>query len=253
MMLTGVLRLMAASIVPGGGVLLSGWSPATALALYWIENTIGGLTMAVRIAVHQRVTGLAGHGRGHMNASYTLSNGSTTVRRNFRSFLAEFLVTTIAFNIGHLIFLFAVMGFILPGGPDLQAIQQGLTLILVCHGLALTFDLRRLDEWPFARLKKQANLLIGRVVLVHLAILGGMVFLAFRNTTDSFFGVFLGLKFLSDLGTILPQYDPREPPRWLVTVMKRIPSQTGESFEDYWRRTRAAEIAQAEHDEQVIR
>ena len=41
----------------------------------------------------------------------------------------------------------------------------------------------------------------------------------------------------------------REPPRWLVRIMKLIPDQKGESFEAYWRRTRAEEDAKAAEDE----
>jgi hypothetical protein len=251
--LTGTLRVFAGSVVPGGGVLLAGWSPATALLLYWVENFVGGLSMAARIALHRRMTQLAGHGRRQLNSTVTVSESGRTMRQvHFGSFLAEFLTMSLGFNVGHAIFLAALMGFVLPEGPDLDAVRQGVILIVVFHMGALTFDAWHIDRWPFARLKQQANRLMGRVVLVHLALVGGMFLAVSRDAPSSFFSVFIALKLVTDIGAVLPQVDPKEPPRWLVAVMKRFPKQKGESFEDYWRRTRSAELAQAEQDEQVL-
>jgi hypothetical protein len=93
--------------------------------------------------------------------------------------------------------------------------------------------------------------MMSRVIVVHMSILGGMVFFAWRDTPGAFFSVFVWLKTLADIGTMLPQWNPREPPRWLARVMNRIGNQKGERFEDYWRRTRKEEDAQAASDEQV--
>jgi hypothetical protein len=76
-----------------------------------------------------------------------------------------------------------------------------------------------------------------------------MLFLAWRGTPGAFFSVFVWLKFFSDIGSQLPQWNPREPPRWLVRFMALFPKQKGETFEEYWRRTRVEEEAQAENDE----
>ena len=51
-MLSRLLRLIASSAVPGGGYLLGQWSPATALALYWFENLVGGAAMAMTFHPH---------------------------------------------------------------------------------------------------------------------------------------------------------------------------------------------------------
>lgn len=39
-----------------GGAHLAGWSPATALTLYWCGNLSGATPVAQRIAVHRAVT-----------------------------------------------------------------------------------------------------------------------------------------------------------------------------------------------------
>lgn len=79
-----------------------------------------------------------------------------------------------------------------------------------------------------------------------------MFFMAWRETPGAFFGVFVALKAVSDVGSILPQWNPREPPRWLVKATSLFPKQKGESFEDYWRRTRKVDDAQAANDEERL-
>lgn len=249
--LARLLRLAAASVVPGGGFLVGGWSAATALTLYWVDNVVGSVAMGARIFLHRRWTGVSGHRRPHMNVTVTTSGRDGVVTRTeFRSFLAEFLVSSLMFSLAHGVFLAAVLGYILER-PDWEATRQGAIGVAACHALALSFDSVRLDEWPFARLKDQALRVMGRVVLIHLALPGGLLLMAWRGTPDSFFGVFVGLKLLADIGTMLPRANPDAPPRWLFTVMKRVPRQKGETFEQYWRRTRARERREEARDEQV--
>jgi hypothetical protein len=248
--LASVLRLSAASVVPGGGFLFGGWSPATALALYWIDNLVSAVVMSARIGLHRRWTGLAGHQRGQLGATY-----STTADHEpqlFKSFLAEFLVTSVGFTLAHGVFLAAVLG-IMGQRPDTEAVQRGAIAIATLQLLAFSFDAVRLDEWPFARLKQQAIQAMSRITLVHMALLGGMMLFALRGTPGAFFTVFVWLKFFSDIGSQLPQWNPHDPPRWLVRVMSLFPKQKGESFEEYWRRTRAAEDALAAEDERATR
>jgi hypothetical protein len=66
-----LFRFLASSLVPGGGYFVAGWSPATALTLYWVDNVVGGVAMAIRILLHRRATGAAGHAREHLNAGVT--------------------------------------------------------------------------------------------------------------------------------------------------------------------------------------
>ena len=42
--------------VPIAGVFLAGWDGATALSLYWWENLIGSVLIALRILVHRVLT-----------------------------------------------------------------------------------------------------------------------------------------------------------------------------------------------------
>lgn len=246
--LARLLRLLSASVVPGGGFLFGGWSPATALTLYWIDNLVSAFVMSARIALHRRWTGLAGHGRGQLGATY--STGKDREPQVFKSFLGEFLVTSVGFTLAHGVFLAVVLGMI-GQRPDAEVVRQGAIGIAILQLLALAFDTVHLDQWPFARIKHQAIQAMSRITLVHMALLGGMALFALRGTPGAFFTVFVWLKFFSDIGSQLPQWNPREPPRWLVSLMGLFPKQKGETFEEYWRRTRAAEDALAAQDERA--
>jgi hypothetical protein len=248
-----LLRFFAASVVPGGGYFLAGWSPSTTLALYWVDTFVGTIATAIRIKLHHRWTGLAGHTRRQINTPMTYRRGERPTRTlAFGSFLAEFLVISLVFTLAHGVFLLAILGFVLER-PNDDNLRQGALGILACHGLSLGIDTFNLERWPFARIRDTAHKLLGRVIVVHLSILGGMAFMAWRDTPGAFFGVFVWLKALTDLGTFLPQYNPREPPRWLVNLMNVVPSKKGETFEEFWRRSRAAEEAAAVADEERIR
>lgn len=247
--LGALFRLFGGNAVPGGGFLLAGWSPATALTLYWIDNVIGSMATALRIELHRRWTGASGHARGQLGATYR--TGKHAPEKSFTSFLAEFVGTSLAFSLAQGVFLAFVLFGVIDQMPDRNHVRQGAAVILVAHLLALAVDTRGLASWPFAQLRDQAQRMMGRVVLVHLAILGGMVFLASRGTPGAFFSVFIALKFLADAGTLMPRYEPGdEPPRLLVWMTSVFPAQNGESFTEYWKRTRAIERTQAEQDEQ---
>jgi hypothetical protein len=250
-MLAKFFRLFAASVVPGGGFLLGGWSPATALTLYWVDTLVGAFAMGVRIALHRRWTKVSGHERGQLGATFAVSSsGEEMTPVVFKSFLAEFLLTSVSFTVAQGVFLAVVLGF-MSERPEGDHVRQGGIAILACHAVALSFDSWRLDQWPFARIKHQAVQIMGRVVLIHMAILGGMMYSITRSTPGAFLTVFVWLKFMSDIGSLLPQWNPHAPPRWLVSLMKLFPKQRGETFEEYWRRTRAQEVLQAAEDEHV--
>jgi hypothetical protein len=95
--------------------------------------------------------------------------------------------------------------------------------------------------------------MLGRVVLVHLSILGGMFLFAMRDQPASFFSIFVVLKATVDVGTLLPRWEPKDPPAVLVRLASKLPRKKGEeSFEAHWRRTRQEELARRERDEEVL-
>ena len=175
-MLAKFFRLFAASVVPGGGFLLGEWSPATALTLYWVDTLVGAFAMGVRIGLHRHWTKVSGHDRPQLDAPLAVSTSYEEMTPVvFKSFLAEFLLTSVAFTVAHGVFLTIVLGF-MSARPDADHVRQGAIAILVCHALSLSFDARRLDSWPFARLKEQAERIMGRIAFIHMLIVVGMWF-----------------------------------------------------------------------------
>jgi hypothetical protein len=73
-----------------------------------------------------------------------------------------------------------------------------------------------------------------------------------------FFSVFVSFKAMLDVGGLLPQWNPQEPPAWLVTGANWMDKKTGtrdrkqETFEEYWARTTREETAQRARDEEVV-
>lgn len=264
MNLGGLLRVLGLNAVPVGGVMLAGWSTGTGLALYWCETLIGTATNALRIALHRRMTGKRGHYRGQLGVEIN-SGDSQPARRSargktqWRSFLTEYLVGSLVFTFAHGLFLAIILGAFLKSWPAKQDLLYGLAGIAVFQVGGLAFDLLSLREWPFARLKVQVQSAMGRVVLVHLAIIFGMALVFWLEKPGSFFWVFGGLKTLSDIGGLVGAKSgasagvaasPAAPPKWAKRVVAKIAP--GEDLDLYWQREREREAREAAEDEEVM-
>src|SRR5262249_19325 len=102
-----------------------------------------------------------------------------------------------------------------------------------------------------------AKLTFARIVLVHLAILGGFAILAGFEVIRTqggaaFFLPFAALKLLVDLASALgSSSNPRpDPPRWMVSLINRF--KPGTDFAAYCAAERAKEEAQEAEDEMVL-
>jgi hypothetical protein len=201
--------------------------------VYWAENLIVSLLIGVRVAVHRRVTRKRGHQGG---------------------FLANFMLVALAFTVAHGVFLAALLGGALVASPiDMLEVASGVRWMLGVQIGALIFDLIVLRTWPFAEVRKRTEWLTGRVVVVHMGILGGMFWMAARGAPSSFFAIFIGLKTLADVGSLLPQYDPQEAPKWMARIASRFPStKEEESFEEYWRKHHQGESHKRVRDEETL-
>lgn len=239
--------------IPVSGVVFDGWTPATALALYWCENLVATLLIAVRIAIHRRLTRRRGHYRFQVNVK-----DQRGTRTKQLTFLTEFLVVGLGFCLAHGIFLVALLIMVVKVSPNTTQLFQGLRWMVLAQVGSCLLDLLQLRQWPFAVMKKQADLLMGRIVLIQLALMGGMFFAAFSSRPEAFFAVFGALKTLSDVASRIP-YNPKpglEAPRWFLwfanRLEKRIPGKPGQDPATWWRETTLAERRRVEEDEQVV-
>lgn len=255
-----LLLSLAVNTIPIAGFAFRDWSPATVLVLYWAENVVGSVLTSFRIAIHRRWTGMRGHERPHFDS--TSSGGTAGPRRGRKigprrpSFFSEFTTLSLAFCVGHGIFLTAILAIVLKLRPDRAEVAEGFAAMAAAQALAFLLDLLELRRWSFAELKQHAGIHMGRVVLIHLAILGGMCFAAFSERPLAFFGVFAALKVISDIAYMLPfQVQPtEEPPRWFLWLARQFGNgrhwQTGQDAATWWRETTRAELRQAAEDEQ---
>src|SRR5262245_20662221 len=131
--LAQLFRFFAASVVPGGGYFIAAWSPSTMLALYRIDTLIGTFARALRIQLHRRWTGMAGHGRTQIGTQVTSTSGGKSHQVSFRSFLAEYLFTSLAFTFAHGVFLVAILCFVLEP-PDFDRERTVDRVDAVCEG-----------------------------------------------------------------------------------------------------------------------
>lgn len=198
--------------MPGGGYFVAGWSPATALTLYWIENMVGSVAMAIRIAEHRRLTGDKEHRRAHLGLTFTTSSGGGPDKPvKFKSFLSEFFSGSMMFGIGHGVFLFVVLAAIV-ARPDAAALKEGAIAIVLCHAIAVTIDLFTIQNWPFEKLLDQAQTVMGRAILVQFALIGGTWLAIYRDSPQSFFSVFVWLKTATDVAGMLTSLKGAPPP-----------------------------------------
>jgi len=222
--LTRLIETLGVNSLPVVGVVAGDWSWATVLSLYWAENLIAAVLIGLRLWLHRRWRADA----GQASPEGLKAPG-------------PFLGTTLAFNLAHGLFLALVLAGLLKAWPDLATLQQAIVVLLVMQALAFGVDLWSLEQWPVARVNERADHLLGRVVLVHLSIIAGMVSYAVFDTEWAFFAVFAGFKVLSDAATLLPRAavaaDSKAPPGWLAAIARRLPTRNGDTFEQYWART----------------
>ena len=246
-MSTRVSRLFLAggqNAVPLSGWFLGGWTPGTTLMLFWFENLALSLFLAARIAAHWTATRKRGHAGG---------------------FLKVFLLTTLGFTLVHGVFLFLVLGFLLKDTVNREDVIVGLQWMLAAQVASLVFDFWSIGSWPFAEIRARTDWMMHRVILVHLSILLGMFLFMRMERPWWFFSIFLGLKALMDIGSLVPQWTPKEPPAWLVKTLNRIgpdpaarkkgglvTRKEDETFSEYWHRTQAEEARQFARDEEVL-
>lgn len=255
-MIAGLLRtaqVVGVNAVPAGGFFLDGWSPATAIALYWLENLVGGIFWSWRIGLHARLTRKRGHILDPVPASPSHAGSSSRRRglgrrasadplgvddlrpppRSMRRYMVHYGALALFFTFVQGIFVALVLFGILKQKPDLGRLESGATILFGILVAGFIVDVTRLRRWSFLELKNRAGATLGRVFVLHFTILGGMPLLAALGADAGFFGVFIGLKATLDLAGMLPWSGANadEAPLWLVRLLGRH----GADFARFWR------------------
>jgi hypothetical protein len=259
-MLRRLVPLLGVNAVPLGGVFLAGWSPATALTLYWWENLTGSALVALRIALHRALTRKRGHQRLQLGLHSSVDYEARGRKRREReageagSFLGEFLVYAGAGTALHGVLLWALLGTFLESGPEGDQLRLGVLGIGFFQLAGFLWDLVGIRRRPFAWIRELAEAAAARVSLIHLTLIAGFWYTSGPGGLSGFFGPFAVLKTMADFGNALAHLgvraDPEEAPVWLAATINRLAPDRGD-FAAYWRERKARERALRERDEQV--
>jgi len=263
--LRGLVSLLGINAIPLAGVFFGGWSGATALSLYWWENLVGCLLVALRLLLHRRWTGKRGYERLHLTLASRDGGGEPPRpwrpgQKKLRverkgNFVQEFAVSALAATAVHGLLLWFVVSKVLDRSPDGEALRLGVLGVAAVQVATFLWDLRGLRQRPFAWVREQAQTTLNRVTLIHLFLIVG-TWVALKSETITFFGPFAVLKAMADAGNLLAKSGVNldssiEAPRWLAATMERI--SPGRDFAGYWRTLKTEEHRLAEQDEQSRR
>ncbi|NJM40576.1 MAG: hypothetical protein HC853_07305 [Anaerolineae bacterium] len=176
--------LLGINAIPIFGVAFGNWTSATALALYWLENLVGSLLIAVRIRLHQHLTNKQGHFRVQFQST-TIRGKGTEYKAMPSTFTREFLMMSLIFTLAHGV-LIAIMLAALRQPVDTQSLLIGAAGMAFFQVVGIGFDTTKLRQQPFAWVKRLSQQYMGRIVLIHLALIAGVGLAAFTNNANFF-------------------------------------------------------------------
>jgi hypothetical protein len=224
--MSGVLRalqIIGVNAVPAWGFFDQRWTASSTLVVFWFENILTTLLIAIRVLVHRKVTKKRGY------------YASTTT---YNSFLTTFLSQSLIFTAAHGVFIVVIVLLLATTGiPKAADIARGIAGVSAFLFAGLAIDLVNIRNRSFASMRRMTEHAMGRVVVVHFTILFGMAVAALTGKMSAVFVVFVILKTLLDLGGQLPDYDPAEAPRWIVFLTRKL-SGGKMDFAEYWRKSR---------------
>ncbi|MEP7159054.1 MAG: DUF6498-containing protein [Chloroflexota bacterium] len=186
-----VVLLVAANLVPLVGVLFLGWHVATILILYWLENGIVGALNVVRIVAAQRPD----------------QNGQASTAAKI-GLAAFFAVHYGIFWVVHGVFVFVltsgITGFGNLAPTALVDAEPSLLLaalaLLISHLASLIFNYFGKGEFQSVSAASQMFLPYPRMVVLHLTIIFGAVFVIGLGQPVLLLVLLVLFKTIADLG-----------------------------------------------------
>jgi hypothetical protein len=183
------------------------------------------LSVSILIALHRRLTNKSGHYFGR------------------RTYNKSFLTTSFVCALIQLPLLFALVGaFGVGGGTDLHSLARGAEGAAIFVLIGFVSSLISLRDRPFAWIKRVTDFALWRIFVIFIAIFiggfGGIVL----NRPHTLIYTFIALRVFTDIVTQFPEYNPDEPPRWMIKLF-------GAGTDEYWHRKRASERSLAAESE----
>jgi hypothetical protein len=261
--LAGFAVVVLVNAVPLAGVLRYGWSVTNVLLLYWVENLLIAVCTCIRIAAHRRLTRKRGHWRGDQLG---IRSGNQPLRSGL---LGEYATGAFVFTFAHGIFV-AVIVFAMGRSHAAEPIWRlsptavgiGVLVIAAMLAIELLADLATIRSRSFAWISDLARRRMGRVVVLHLAIIFGILAMVMTDSPLGILYVLVGLKALAELGGVAAGKPKAaaattaavEPPAWALKVADRIGRDKGGAamLKARWKQDTEAERRQAIADEEAM-
>ena len=183
---------LAVAAVPLFGWFAADWAGGTTLAVYWFETAVACLFVIARVILHRHWSPRRGH------FAYAAPGADRTKVRP--SFVAGFAMSCAAFSAAHAVFLAIILLLLDRDGDralaavDWRSVALGALWIVGLLAVDFVVDLWNLREWTFERVEQTAHRGLGRILVLHLTIVVGLVAMAVTGAPHALFGVFVVLK-----------------------------------------------------------
>jgi hypothetical protein len=250
-----LLMALLLNAVPAYGIAVRGWSVPTVLVLYWLENLMMALLTTLRILMHRLWTRKRGHWRVQSDINFKVNGKSTPAK----TFLSGYVGFALIFTLAHGVFVFGICAILAQTYPD-QAqwhvaaaqLRQGALWIFAFLAVDLLVDLPRLRHGSFAWLKQSVERRMGRVLILHLAIIFGMFIMFITESPFSVVYALITMKTLADLASALSGNTqvPSEPPQWVLKAADK--GKDAAALKKQWQDKLTRDQQQAIEDEQVM-
>lgn len=254
-----IATVLISNAIPLLGVLHFGWSATNVLVLYWLENLLVAVFTCLRIAAHCRLTRRRGHWRKDQLAASPGEMGKQPV------LLRDYALIAFVFTLAHGIFVAAIALILTSRHADAPmwrfafgSFRQGALILFGALAIDFCIDLRGLRSRSFAWIKGYTQQRMGRVLILHLAILFGMFAMAATNSPFSVLYALIGLKTLWDLAMSrvndAPAPTAATPPRWLLKIGDRMARDKvgGTALAKQWKVECEAARRRSIEDEQML-
>jgi len=197
------LFALLVNAVPLYGVKFLGWSATTIVVLYWFENLLTAIFTCVRIVAHRAMTRKRGHWRGGQLGSDIKINDKPF---KASSLLQEYAILAFVFTLAHGVFVGGFMLIFAQNHGDeplwqfsADQFRQGVLTIFAVMVAELIVDLTGMRSRSFAWMRAYVQQRMGRVFVMHLTLIFGMVAMAATQSPFAVLYVLIGLKTLWDL------------------------------------------------------
>jgi hypothetical protein len=234
-LLRGIVTVLLVNAVPVVGVLRYGWSATNVIVLYWFENLLITALTCLRLLAHRQWTRKRGYWRTGQIGGIEI-NGKPV----HAGLIGEYAMSSFIFTLAHGVFVGVIVMIFAQNYPDqpmwqvsLAQVERGVVAITAMLGIELLADLPTIRRRSFAEMKAFAQGRMSRIIVLHLAIIFGMLAMAVAHSPFGVLYVLIALKTLAEIGGVFARdrppaaANPAQPPAWMLKAADRVAKDKG--------------------------